>query len=177
VESALAALMEASPFVEVSRDRRLLFALRFNMADDLCHLERFEEVAALLPEVQEMAVQQANELDLLRVMWLTAKADAGKERIEEAVAGLEQVCQEFTARELAYDAALASLDLAVLYLKENRTAEVRELAVAMGRIFKMKGIDREALASFSLFCDAARQEIATIELARRVHSEIRRLRR
>ena len=176
-EAALAVLIEASPFVEASGDCRLLFALRFNMTDDLCHLERLDDAAALLPEVREMAVQQANELDLLRVMWLTAKADAGQGRIEEAVAGLEQVCREFTARELAYDAALAALDLAVLYLKENRTAEVRELAVAMGRIFNMKGIDREALASFSLFCNAARQDIATIELAKRIRAEIEQVRR
>ena len=176
-EAALVVLTEASPFVEASRDCRLLFALRFNMVDDLCHLERFAEAAALLPEVREMAVQQANELDLLRVMWLTAKADAGQGQIEESLAGLEQVCREFTARELPYDAALASLDLAVLYLKGNRTAEVRDLAMAMGRIFKMKGMDREALASFSLFCDAARQEIATVELAKRIRAEIEAMRR
>lgn len=177
VERALAALKEASPFIEASKDLHLLFALRFNMADDLCHLERFGEAAALLPEVRELAVQQAQDLDLLRVTWLSAKADAGQGRTEEALAGLEQVCREFTARELPYDAALASLDLAVLYLKESRTADVRSLAIAMGRIFKMKGIEREALASFTLFCDAARQEIATVELAKRARAEIEAVRR
>jgi transcriptional regulator with XRE-family HTH domain len=35
---ALAALAEAAPFVEASGNARLLFALRFNMADDLVHL-------------------------------------------------------------------------------------------------------------------------------------------
>lgn len=174
---ALKALDEAAPFVESSGDQRLLFALRFKLANSLCNLERFDEAAVLLPEVRELALQQANELDLLRVMWLTAKADAGRERMGDAVAGLEQVCREFTARELAYDAALASLDLAVLYLKANRTAGVRDLALAMGRIFKMKGIDREALASLSLFCDAARQETATVELARRIRTEIETARR
>jgi tetratricopeptide (TPR) repeat protein len=174
---SLKALDEAAPFVESSGDQRLRFAFCFKRANSLSHLERFDEAAALLPEVREMAVQQANELDLLRVMWLTAKADAGQGRMEEAVAGLEQVCREFAARELPYDAALASLDLAVLYLKESRTAAVRDLALAMGRIFKMKGIDREALAAFSLFCDAARQEIATVELARRVRAEMKEIRR
>lgn len=176
-QGALKILEEAAPFVESSGEQRLRFAVRFKRANSLCHLERFDEAATLLPEVREMAVAQANELDLLRVMWLTAKADAGQGRTEEAVAGLEQVCRGFMAHELPYDAALASLDLAVLYLKESRTAEVRSLAVAMGRIFKMKGIDREALASFSLFCDAARQEIATVELARRIRTEMEEIRR
>jgi tetratricopeptide (TPR) repeat protein/transcriptional regulator with XRE-family HTH domain len=177
VEAALAALTEAAPFIEASGDRRLLFALRFNMADDLCHLRRFAEAAALLPQVREMAVQQSNELDLLRVMWLTSKTDAGQGRMEEALAGLEQVCEQFMVYELPYEAALASLDLAVLYLEAGRTAEVKDLAVASGRVFRMNGIDREALASFSLFCDAARQEIATLELVRRVRAEIEEIRR
>ena len=177
VEAALATLMEAAPLVEASGDRRLLFALRFNMADDLFHLERYAEAAALLPQVRELAVQQGNELDLVRVIWLAARVDAGRGRTEEAIAGLEQVCRDFIARELAYDAALASLDLAALWLKAGLKAQVRGLAFAMSRIFKMKGIAREALASLTLFCDAARQESATAELARRVRTEIEDTRR
>ncbi len=42
----------------------------------------------------------------------------------------------FMDRELPYDAALSSLDLAVLWLTAGHTEEVRKLAVAMGRIFK-----------------------------------------
>jgi hypothetical protein len=63
---------------------------------------------------------------------------------------------------------------AVLYLEAGRKAEVRALALFMGNIFRMKGIDREALASLKLFCDAARQEAATVELARRVRAEVER---
>ncbi len=42
----------------------------------------------------------------------------------------------------------------------------------MGWIFEAKKIDREALAALSLFCKAARQESATVELTRRVIAEI-----
>jgi tetratricopeptide (TPR) repeat protein len=176
-QGAFAVLTEAIPFVEASQDVHLLFALRFNMADDLCHLERYGEAAELLPQVRELAVQQANELDLIRVGWLSAKIAAGQGRMKEAIAGLEQVRWDFTARELPYDAALSSLDLAVLWLRTGRTVEVRELAVAMGWIFKSKGIHREALAALRLFCDAAKQESATVELARLVIAEIEQARR
>jgi transcriptional regulator with XRE-family HTH domain len=175
INGALSALIEAAPFVEASGDRRLLFVLRFSMSDNLCHLEKYSEAAVLLPEVRELAIQQANELDLIRVMWLAAKVDAGQGRSDEAVAGLEQVRRDFTVRELPYDAALSSLDLAVLWLQAGRTAEVKELAVAMGWIFKAKGIQREALAALGLFYEAALQEAATEELARRVIAELRRL--
>ena len=176
IQNALVTLMEAAPLVESSGDERQLFGLRFNMVADFCHLERYEEAAELLPQVREMAVQQGNELDLLRVLWLSAKLAAGQGRMEEAIAGLEQVSRDFLDRDMPYDAALSSLDLSVLWLKAGRTAEVRELAVAMGAIFKAKKIDREALASLKLFCDAARQESATVELAQRVIADIERVR-
>ena len=42
----------------------------------------------------------------------------------------------------------------------------------MGWIFKAKGITREALEALRLFCDAARQETATVELVRQVIAKV-----
>jgi tetratricopeptide (TPR) repeat protein len=158
IQNAFETLREAAPFVKASGDAHLIFALHFNMADDLCHLQRYGEAGELLSRVRELAVEQVHELDLVRVGWLAAKVAAGEGRTEEAIAGLEQVSRDFTDRKLPYDSALSSLDLSVLWLKAGRTAEVRELAVAMNWIFKVQGIDREALAALKLFCEAARQE-------------------
>jgi hypothetical protein len=41
-------------------------------------------------------------------------------------------------------------------------------------IFKAQGVHREALAALRIFCAAARQKIATAELARRVERYLRR---
>ena len=172
IESALAVLAEAAPFVEASDDARQLFAFRFKSANHLCHLERYQAAAKLLPEVRELAIQQANELDLIRVGWLTARVAAGEGRTAEAIAGLEQVREDFTVHKQPYNAALSSLDLAVLWLKEARTGEVKELALTLGWIFTAKGITREALAALSLFCEAAIQESATVELAQKVIADI-----
>ncbi len=174
---ALAVLAKAAPTIEAAQDPHLLLRLRFNTAVNLVYLERFAEAEILLPETVELARQQARKLDGTRVTWLVAKVDAGRGRVEEARAGLEKVTQDFTTQELPYEAALASLDHAVLDLKEGRTAEVKRLAVAMGWIFEAKGIDREALAALALFCEAAKQEAATVELARRVIREVERAQR
>jgi hypothetical protein len=42
----------------------------------------------------------------------------------------------------------------------------------MAWIFKAKGMARKALAALALFCEAARQETATLELVQRVIAEI-----
>jgi len=172
---ALAALEEAAPAVEGSGDPNLVFALRFNTVVNLVYLERYAAAAARLPAVRELAAEQGRQLHLIRLSWLESKVAAGQGRGEEAKAGLEQVIRDFA--DLPYEAALASLDLAVLYLKEGQTAEVKRLAGAMGGIFEAKGIAREALAALTLFCEAARQETATVELAKRVIGEVERAQR
>jgi len=103
--------------------------------------------------------------------------DAGQGRAEEAVAGLEQVRQKFADLEMPYDAALASLDLAALWLKAGRTTEVKELAIGMEAIFRAKKIDREALAALILFWEAAKREAATLELVRQVIAETEKAKR
>jgi tetratricopeptide (TPR) repeat protein len=172
--AALAALEKAAPLIEVAQDSHLLLRLRFNTVVILCLLERFEEAERLLPEVQERAIEQARQLDLNRVVWLTAKVHTGQGRAQEAMVVLEQVIREFTALELAYEAALASLDLAMLWLKAGRMTEVQGLALGMGWIFQAQGIAREALAALSLFCEAAQLETATVEMAKQVAVEIER---
>ena len=175
---SLAALEEATPLIEGAGDQRLFWVLLFKKTNNLVHLKRYREAAELLPHVSELAVALRNELDLIRVVWLGAKVSAGLGQTEQAIAGLQQVGQDFTAREMPYDAALSWLDLAVLWLKAGRTAEVRELADRMVRIFKgQKDFAREALAALQLFCEAALREAATVELALRAIADIEEAKR
>ncbi|HEV7506562.1 MAG TPA: hypothetical protein VGS07_16795 [Thermoanaerobaculia bacterium] len=173
---ALAVLTEADPFVEVTGDPHLLFSLRFNRVDLLCRLGKWRAAAARLPSVWQMAVERGNELELIRVGWLQAKVEAGQGPAG-ASSRLEKVTEDFTAHKLPYEAALSSLDLALLWLKTGRTGEVAQLAGAMKWVFEAKGIDAAALEALALFCEAARQETSTEELAHRVIAEIEKAKR
>jgi transcriptional regulator with XRE-family HTH domain len=167
-ERAIEALTQASPYVDGRREPRLLFALRFILAVNLLYLGRHAEAGALLSEVRALALQLGNELDLIRALWLEGRVAAGLGRKEEAISTLERVRLDFGARGLAYDMALATLELAGLYLEENRTGKVKELVRQMASIFRSQGVHREALAALKLFSEAAEREAATAELARRV---------
>lgn len=167
-EPAIVALMRASLSVDGRREPRLLFALRFILAVNLLYLDRHTEAEVLLPEVQALALQLGNELDLVRVLWLKGRVAAGLGRKEEAISTLERVRLDFGVRGLAYDMALATLELAGLYLEENRTGKVKELVRQMASIFRSQGVHREALAALKLFSEAAERQAATAELARRV---------
>jgi hypothetical protein len=176
-KSALKVLREAASFVEAAGDPDLLLALRFNTVDNLGHLEEWKAAAELLLEVRELVTRQGGEMNRLRLVWLESRIAAGLEWPEEAKAGLDYVRLRFKELELPYEAALVSLELAILWLQGGRNREVALIAVEMKWIFDAKKIQRESLAALKLFCDAAEQEAATIELARRVIADLEKAER
>jgi transcriptional regulator with XRE-family HTH domain len=161
-------LREAAPYIDVERDPRLAFSVRFNLLVDLCRLERAAEAEPGLPEVQALAERLGGELDLGRTVWLRGSVAAGLGRAAEAEAAFLQVQRVFEKNKLPYDYALVSLELAVLFLEQVRTAEVHGLAERMLAIFQAEEVHREALAALQVFYDASRRETATAELARRI---------
>jgi tetratricopeptide (TPR) repeat protein len=68
---------------------------------------------------------------------------------------------ELIRRGDAVRAAVASLDLAVLYLAQGKTAELRRMARLMGNIFDSAELESEALAAVVLFQKAVAAESVT----------------
>jgi len=167
-QGALETLERAECLIEARAEPRLEFVLRFNRAVNLLHLGRLEESELDLVEARKRAMRLGNQLDLVRVQWLAGRVAAGRGRKEEALAAFAQVRREFEARDMGYDCALVSLELAVLHLEQGNTREVKALAEEMKPLFEAQGVHREALAALKLFCDAARKETLTVELARRM---------
>jgi tetratricopeptide (TPR) repeat protein len=175
-EGALSTLGQAASLISGKEEPRLLWLLRFNPAVNLCHLGRYAEAQDPLPAAWALTVQLGNELDKLRLHWLEGRIAAGLGKTEDAVIALSQVRTEFAGRGIAYDAALATLELAILYLEQGRTLDVKMLARQMAPIFRAQGVHREALAALRLFCEAAEKEAATVELVRRLAEYLYRAR-
>jgi len=176
VEAAVAALWQARPYVEKCGVPRDFLILLFNLTDSVLRLGRLPEAADLLSDVRDAAIALGNELDFHRTVWLQARLDAALGKIPVAIAALEQVFGVFVALGLPYDAALAGLDLAALYLQHGRPRDVVPLALQMEEVFRAKKVDREAMAALLLFCAAARREEATAELARQTADVIEKAR-
>jgi tetratricopeptide (TPR) repeat protein len=172
-EEAIEDLRRAAAWIDPEREPRLHWNQRFNSLVILVHLGRYEEAEAGLPEVRDLAERVGKKLNTLRVRWLEGLTAAGLERMEEAIAALEEVRREFAARGIAIDTALVSLDLAVIYLKQGRTAEVKELAAEMVAIFRAQRVQQEALAAVLVFQKAADRERATVDQARRLAGYLR----
>jgi tetratricopeptide (TPR) repeat protein len=167
-ERAVETLLEAQPGVESSGDDRLRASLHQNLALSLTHLGRYREAAKLGRDLRSRSAERGDKIWAIRGVWLEGRIAAGLGRREEALSFLAQARAEFDRRNMSYDVALALLEEAVLLLEEGRAAEVKGLAKEISKVFESKGIHREALVALKLFKDAAEQEAATAELARRV---------
>lgn len=167
-DQAVVELRQAESLMLDSKDQRLPWLIRFTLAVNLWQLQRYQEVAVLLPPVRNLAVELGNELDLVRVLWLEGRVSAGQGQWERALPAFEQVRRYFVANQIGYDAALVSLEMAVLRLEQGRTGEVKRLAEEMLWIFGVQGVHQEVLAALRLFYEAARKEEASTDLVRRL---------
>jgi tetratricopeptide (TPR) repeat protein len=175
-EGAIATLRDVTPQIS-QLNPRLMFILRFDLAVNLCHVGRFADVAAFLPELQRLSVQLCKPLERLRVRWLEGWAAAGSGKLEEGVEILSSVKEDFVERLLIYDAALVTMDLADALLQLKRLAHVKALAKQMTPIFSARGVHEKALKALLLFKRAAEQEAATVELVRSIRVFLRRAQR
>ncbi len=167
-EAATAANLEAARLIDAEREPRLAWGVCYNLLSDLLHLGRAEEASQRLPEVRRLAKRLGGELDAARVTWLEAKVADGLGDLESARAGFERVRSTFQKPELSYDFALVSVDLSLVLLKQGETKRVRTIAEEMAFIFQSQQVHSQALVALRIFCEAAKREAATVELARKV---------
>lgn len=163
---ALATLYEARGCLSERQNPNHWLVLHFNLAVNLWHLGRFEDARALLPQLRARAVDLGAGLRLVRVLWLEGRITAALGDRTAALGILEQVRGSLCARQIAYDAALVTLELAVLYLEERRSDDVKTLARELMGVFAWQGIEQETRDAAWLFCQAVEQERATLELVR-----------
>lgn len=175
-EEALATLRRALPQIDGEREPRLLWNVRFNFLVALCCLGRYDEAAEAQGEVRGLALRLGRRLILARMDWLQGWIEAGRGRHAEAELAFERARGEFLAQGIAFDAALVSLELAVLYLGQGRTAEVKALARELAPIFQEQRVTREAFATGVLFLEAVEQETISLEMARRFLADFRKQR-
>ncbi|HEY0513207.1 MAG TPA: helix-turn-helix transcriptional regulator [Thermoanaerobaculia bacterium] len=149
----------------IREDDPLLGHVWFTLANNLLQTGRPGEADALLPRLREFLIRRANDLEAVRFRWLEGRVAAGLGKREEAVAALVRVREDLAVQKTAYDFALVSIELAVLYLENGRIREVQSLARQMLWIFRAQGVHREAIAAFKVFCEAVERETMTAEIA------------
>ncbi|HEV7515196.1 MAG TPA: hypothetical protein VGR07_02745 [Thermoanaerobaculia bacterium] len=161
---AIRLLSEGLARVDIAVEPRLLVAARHNLVLYLSESGRQQEALALLAETRPLYVELGDRMNLMRLQWVEGKIALALGNFEPAEALLQEVRQELVARELGFDAALLSLDLARIYAQQGRSAEMRQLAFEILPIFQSRDVQREALAAVIVFQKAAEMDRVTLDL-------------
>lgn len=125
---------------------------------------RYAEARALIQESRPLWNQVGSRLDLLRLRWLEGKVALGLGQLQIAEQAFVEVRDEFIAADIAHDAALASLNLAEIYLRQGRLAEVKYLTAEILPIFRSRDVHRETLTALLYFQQAAELEQITLSM-------------
>jgi tetratricopeptide (TPR) repeat protein len=168
LQAAIALLREATGEIDVAEDIHLPAYARHNLVVCLAAAGCYEEARDFLQEIKPFLQDVARPLDLVRLRWAEGRIDSGLRDDETAEQALWQVRTEFVQRAMAYDAALVSLDLSLLLLRQGRTEEIKALARELIVIFEAQDVRREVFASLYLFQRACEEERITVELIQQI---------
>ena len=168
-EAALPLLNTAAAAIDRSAQPYLFLCTVTARVNALCDLDRFDEARRLLVEHLDdyEASDDAHAGALYRA--LLGRCALGQGHNDEAEALLTAGRDGLLAVGRAFDAALASLDLAQALLAAGKTKRLRTLAAQLVPVFSQRGIVGEALASLKLLSAA----VATENLS---HESLTRLR-
>ncbi len=118
----------------------------------------------VLAEVRRLHQVAPLQVDQVRLVWLEGRIALAAGDLAAAIASFESVRRDCIRLELAYDAALVSLDLAAAYARQGRAREMRRLAEEILPIFRSRELGREVVAALLVLQDATRREGASAGL-------------
>ncbi len=174
---AIALLRAATAEIDQSGELRLFTYARYNLLGCLIQAGQIDEAEHILPEVRDFLRDNAQPLDLTRLRWAEGLIHLGHGELGPAEAAFREVQQEFLDRHMGYDAALVSLDLALLFAQEGCVEDLKRLAVELMPVFESRDVHREAIVALLMFQRACEEERLTVDLVRQLAEFLRRERR
>jgi len=165
---ALQPLHEALRRVDPQADPRTALYIHHNLTLCLTETGRFLEAQRMFLSAQRFYAQFPDRVTRLRARWLEGIIAAGTGQTARAEEIFTGVRADFLAAELSYDAALVGMELAALYARQGRNADLRRLAEDLTPAFFSHRLHRDALAALAFFVQAAQRESASSQVVQRV---------
>ncbi len=174
-EGAVRLLETGLSMINPVTDPKLVLSAVHNLIGFLADSGRFDEARKILRFARPAYTADGDRLALVKMRWLEGRIAAGLGEIPVAEVLFLDVRDELETAGLSYHMALASMDLAEVWLQAGRTAEVRGLVERIVTVFRVRRIAREALASLLLLREALDRDRVSLALLRTVQDRIKRL--
>lgn len=161
--------------IDRARDPKLAFQALHNILLLRVDLGEYREARKTMRQMRPLYDRYLSELEWTKVRWMEGRIAAGLGELDEAETAFRQAREKFDGAGLGYRAALASLDLVSIWMRQGRSAEIRQLVAELLATFRAVGVEREALAGILLLRDAVECDQATQELLQLIALSIGRL--
>lgn len=162
---ALAVLDEALRRIDGAEEPRLQLCAEHHLIHTLASAGRLMEARGMLLRSRPLYRRFPDAWTQSHLRWLRGQLALGLNGMAEAESELLGARQGFLGLESAYEAGLVGLDLALLYARQDRTAELRNAAGDALDTFHRLGLNPEARAAESFLRQADEVEGAWRELA------------
>lgn len=175
-EQGIDLLYEALKLIEPTREPRLILITWHNLTAELAEAGRYMEAQKWLAKARPLYRRFRDPWFENPRIWAAGKIARGLGQDDEAESLFLAARDGFMAENTFYDIALVSLDLAEIYSRQGRMAELKKVAEQVATFFSSRQIHREALAALSYWLQAVEAEQACASLVAGVATFLKRLR-
>lgn len=177
LREAISLLRKGLSRIDAGFEPRLTLAARHNLIWFLNDLGRHVQAESALDESRSLYLEVGNRMHLVRLRWLEGRIALGLDRLDAAGQALALARDAFLEQEIAFDAAMVSLDLAMVHARRGETSEVMRIVVEIVPVFQACQVNPEAIAALLLFREAADAERAAAGFLGRMATYLQRSRR
>lgn len=163
--------------IDAGREPRLILAARHNLIWFLNDLGRHQDALAALEQSRPLYLEIGNRMHLVRLRWLEGRIALGLGRLAAAEQSLAETREAFLEQGISFDAALVSLDLAMVHTRRGDASEVRRIVSEIVPVFQAFQVHPEAIAALLLFREASQAERVASRFLDRMATYLRRSRR
>ena len=153
-DMAVRLIRRSMGLIDPPREPRLMVCALHNSIWFLNESGRTAEAAAWLQGARRLYQQAGDRRQLGRLRWLEGKLAQG---LDAAVGALTEARLGLAREGLSYEAALAAMDLAVLYANEGKCGAMRRQADQMLPFFRSEAMYRETVVALLSFQQSAAQ--------------------
>ncbi len=169
--AAVPFLEQSLPLARETEDQVLKLAIYHNLVATYAEAGSYDKAVKLLPVAKKLSQDHGTGFNKIRFYWLEGLVARGLGDLEKAEKTLAATLNAFSEMGDGFNTALVSLDLADLYARQSRTADLMDLCRSMAPLSGMLQNHPEALTALQMFQSAAEEKNVTsmvVEKARKV---------